>query len=139
MKSRTLSHPPRTWFRDADHTVKVMSEVNMAITELEVVWWGVNSRIEVVTYPPLSATRTGETATERNIRSIEPRATAAHSLKEFQPAYAHYNLIITLGIDGPILQRKVADVNDGSEPSKISSSNFRRRRRVKVHAEVWSL
>ena len=49
------------------------------------------------------------------------------------------NLIATWGFGKPILRRKVADVDDGSEPTKVIGRNFRRGRRVKVHAEVWSL
>ena len=32
-----------------------------------------------ITYPPFVVMNAGETATERSARSIEPRATAAHS------------------------------------------------------------
>ena len=47
--------------------------------------------------------------------------------------------MITLGLDEPVLRRNVADVDDGSEPTKVPGCDFRRGRRVEVHAEVWSL
>ena len=93
----------------------------------------------VLTYPPLDVTRAGETATERRTRSIEPRATAAHSLRRFQPTHAHNNFTVTLSIDEPILRREAADVDDRSEPTKVPSRDFRGGRRVKVHAEIWGL
>jgi len=100
---------------------------------------GVGRRVGAATYPPLAAISAGDTATERKTRSTEPRATAPHSLEEFQPVHLHDNLIITLGVSRPTLRGKVADVNNGSEPTKPLGSDFRRRRRVKVHTEVWSL
>lgn len=48
-------------------------------------------------------------------------------------------LIITLGLDEPVLRRNVADVDDRSEPAKVPGRDFRRGRRVEVHAEVRSL
>ena len=75
----------------------------------------------------LSGARVGETATKRNVHSIETRATAAHD---------HHNLTITLGVDEPILHKNAADVGDSSEPSKDLSRDFRRRRRVNVYAEA---
>jgi hypothetical protein len=49
-----------------------------------------------------------------------------------------YNsLTIPLGVDEPILHKKVANADYSSEPSKDPSRNFRRRRRVNVYADVW--
>ena len=81
----------------------------------------------------------GEIATERNTRSIEPRATAAHSPKIFQPAQMVQKFVITLGVGDPIGWRDVTDIDDGSKPTKVSRRDFGRRRRVKVHTEVWGL
>ena len=47
--------------------------------------------------------------------------------------------MVTLGLDEPVLRREVADVDDGSKPTKVPGRDFRRGRRVKVHTEVWSL
>ena len=116
-----------------------MSDVNTAITDLQIVQRGVNRRVGNQTYPPLAATNAGETATERKTRSTEPRETAPHSLKGFQPAHIHDNLIITLGVNGPTLQGEVANVNDSPEPTKTLRRDFRRGRCVKVHTKVWSL
>ena len=79
-----------------------MSEVNMAITDLQTAQCGINTRMKVIMYPPLVMTNAGETAIARNVRSIEPRATAAHSLEKFQPAHMIYNFSIALGFDEPI-------------------------------------
>ena len=116
-----------------------MSEVNTAIMDLQTGWWGEHGRIGVVPYPPLAVTRAGETAVERSTRSMEPRATAAHSLKIFQPVLIANSFLITLGFSKPVLQRNVADVDDSPEPTKVPGRDFRRRRRVKVYTEVWSL
>lgn len=116
-----------------------MSEVNMAIADLGIVQRGIGRRIGVGTYPPFAETRAGETATERKTRSTEPRATVAHSPRGFQPTHTHNNSIVTWGIDEPTLRRKVADVNDSSEPAKFPGRDFCRRRCVNVHAGVWSL
>lgn len=116
-----------------------MSEVNMAIMDLRPAQSGINTRIGGTTDPPSTATSAGETAIERKKRSIEPRATAAHSPETFQPTCIYRNLMITLCIDVPIRGGKVADVDDSPEPTKSPGRDFRRRRRVKVHTEVWSL
>ena len=116
-----------------------MSEVNMAIADLRMVQRGIGRRIGVGTYPPFAETRAGETTTERKTRSTEPRATVAHSLRGFQPTHTHNNSIVTWGIGEPTLRRKVADVDDSSEPTKFPGRDFCRRRCVNVHAEVWSL
>ena len=100
---------------------------------------GSTNECGMATYPPFVVTNAGETAIERNVRSIEPRATAAHSLETFQPAHVTHNFTITLGLDGPVWRRKVTDVNDSPEPTKIPGRDFRRGRRVKVHAKVRSL
>ena len=101
-----------------------MSEVNMAIADLGIVQRGIGRRIGVGTYPPFAETRAGETATERKTRSTEPRATVAHSPRGFQPTHTHNNSIVTWGIDEPTLRRKVADVNDSSEPAKFPGRDF---------------
>lgn len=100
---------------------------------------GSTNECETATYPPFVVTNAGETAIERNVRSIEPRATAAHSLEMFQTAHTTHNFTITLGFDEPIWRRKVTDVNDSPEPTKIPGRDFRRGRRVKVYAKVRSL
>jgi len=82
--------------------------------------------VGVATYPPLAATNAGETATERKTRSIEPKATAPHSLKGFQPAHKRDSLGITLGVNGPTLRGEVANVNDSPEPTKTLRRDFRR-------------
>ena len=53
----------------------------------------------IVTYPPLDATRVGETALECKTHSTEPRITIAYSLRRFKPTQTHNNFVITLGID----------------------------------------
>ena len=47
--------------------------------------------------------------------------------------------MITLRLGEPIRGRKVPDIDDGPKPAEVISPNFRRRRRLKIHAEVWSL
>lgn len=103
-----------------------MSEVNIAITDLWPVQCDTNIWMVVKTHPPLVATREGEIAIERKTRSIEPRATAAHSPKIFQPTRTYHNLMITLCVSEPIWRRKVADVDDSPEPTKVPGRDLRR-------------
>jgi hypothetical protein len=95
--------------------------------------------VRIEAHPRLAVTNAGEIATERNTRSIEPRATAAHSPKIFQPAQMIQNFAITLSVGDPIGWRDVADIDDGSEPAKIPGRDFGRKGRVKVHTEVRGL
>lgn len=83
--------------------------------------------------------KTGETATERNARSIEPRETAAHSLKTFQYVHVHNHFTVTLRLGEPIWGRNVPDIDDCPKPAEVSSGNLCRGRRVKIYAEVRGL